>query len=181
MSASDREFYPARFGVLTVSDTRTIETDRSGALIVERLESMGHTIARREIHQDDAEGLRAILRAWIDDAEVDIVIATGGTGLAPRDVTPEALAPLISKPIPGFGELFRALSYEEIGTSTVQSRAEAALCDGTFVFLLPGSTGAVRLAFDKILGEQLDSRHRPCNFIELLRGAPHQRGPTGSP
>ncbi len=179
MSASDREFFAARFGVLTVSDTRTLETDRSGALIVERLEAMGHTVARRKIHQDEAEGLREVLHGWIDDPEVDIVIATGGTGLAARDVTPEALAPLITKPIPGFGELFRALSYEDIGTSTVQSRAEAALCGETFVFLLPGSTGAVRLAFDRILGEQLDSRHRPCNFIELLRGSPQHRGPTG--
>ncbi len=181
MPESQREFYPARFGVLTVSDTRTLETDRSGALIVERLEGMGHTVVRRQIHQDDAEGLRSILRAWIDDDQVEIVVATGGTGLAPRDVTPEALAPLVTKPIPGFGELFRALSYEDIGTSTVQSRAEAALCGDTFVFLLPGSTGAVRLAFDRILGEQLDSRHRPCNFIELLRGSPQHRGATGKP
>ncbi len=181
MTAADRPFFAARFGVLTVSDTRTLETDRSGALIVERLEQMGHQVVRREIHQDDAEGLREILRGWIEDPQVEIIIATGGTGLADRDVTPEALAPLVTKPIPGFGELFRALSCEEIGSSTVQSRAEAARCQDTYVFLLPGSTGAVRLAFDRILGEQLDARHRPCNFIELLPRAPAKRGQTGAP
>ena len=165
---SDREFVPVRAAVLTVSDTRTLETDGSGATIVERLEGAGHAIAARRIVPDELTTIREALRELVADPEVDVVIATGGTGVTPRDVTPEALAPLVTKPIPGFGELFRWLSFAEIGTSTIQSRAEAALCDTTYVFLLPGSTGAVRTAMDKILLSQLDARHRPCNFVELL-------------
>lgn len=163
-----REFIPVRIGVLTVSDTRTPETDTSGRLAVERLAEAGHQVVRRSIVRDDRAAIRAALQAWIDDPEVEVIITTGGTGVTPRDVTPEALAPLVTKPIPGFGELFRWLSYAEIGTSTIQSRAEAALCGTTYVFLLPGSTGAVRTALDKILLQQLDHRHRPCNFVELL-------------
>jgi molybdenum cofactor biosynthesis protein B len=165
---SDREPVPVRVAVLTVSDTRTLETDTSGGTVVERLEQAGHAIAARRIVPDELETIREALRGFIADPSVDVVITTGGTGVTPRDVTPEALAPLVTKPIPGFGELFRWLSFAEIGTSTVQSRAEAALCDTTYVFLLPGSTGAVRTAMDKILLSQLDIHHRPCNFVELL-------------
>lgn len=165
---TERPFLPVQVAVLTVSDTRTRETDRSGQTIIDLLTEAGHVIAARAIVADNRDAIRAQLQAWIDDDGVDVVITTGGTGVTPRDVTPEALAPLITKPIPGFGELFRWLSYEEIGTSTIQSRAEAALCRTTYVFLLPGSTGAVRTAMNRILLSQLDYRHRPCNFVELL-------------
>jgi len=159
---------PVNVAVLTVSDTRTVDTDTSGQLIIDRLSSVGHRIVAREIVIDSELAIRARFAAWIADPNVDVVIATGGTGVTPRDVTPEALAPLITKPIPGFGELFRWVSYDEIGTSTIQSRAEAALCGSTFVFLLPGSTGGVRTALDKILVPQLDHRQMPCNFVMLL-------------
>jgi molybdopterin adenylyltransferase len=165
---SDRPFVPLTIAVLTVSDTRTPETDTSGGLLLERLERAGHRIFERRIIRDDLELIRDSLRAYIDDPAVEVVIATGGTGITARDVTPEALAPLITKAIPGFGELFRWLSYAEIGAATIQSRAEAALCVTTLVFTLPGSTGAVRLALEQILLPQLDSRTRPCNFVELL-------------
>lgn len=165
---SERPFIPVGVGVLTVSDTRTAADDRSGDTIVELLTAAGHTIAARAIVTDDRDLIREQLRAWIADPAIEIVIATGGTGVTPRDVTPEALAPLITKPIPGFGELFRWLSYSDIGASTIQSRAEAALCDRTYVFLLPGSPSACRFAMDKILLSQLDNRTRPCNFVMLL-------------
>lgn len=165
---SERAFIPVQVAVVTVSDTRTLETDRSGQTIAELLTGAGHRVIRRDIVRDNRDEIREALRGHIADREVDVIITTGGTGVTPRDVTPEALAPLVSKPIPGFGELFRWLSYAEIGTSTIQSRAEAALCDTTYVFLLPGSTGAVRTAMEKILLAQLDHRHRPCNFVELL-------------
>jgi len=161
-------FLPVHVAVLTVSDTRTLETDSSGAYIAERLAEVGHRIVARAIVKDGELVIRAQLAQWIADPGVDVVIATGGTGVTPRDVTPEALAPLITKPIPGFGELFRWLSYQEIGTSTIQSRAEAALCGQTYVFLLPGSTGGVRTGLEKILVSQLDNRTRPCNFVMLL-------------
>src|SRR5262245_40335865 len=138
MSEPARELVPVSVGVLTVSDTRTLADDRSGAIVVERLESAGHRVAERQIGRDEIDAIRHVRRRWISDPAVEVVIATGGTGVTPRDVTPEALAPLVSKPIPGFGELFRWLSYAEVGTSTIQSRAEAALCDTTYVFLLPG-------------------------------------------
>ncbi|MFV8751134.1 molybdenum cofactor biosynthesis protein B [Nannocystaceae bacterium ST9] len=157
-----------RMAVLTVSDTRTLADDRSGAVLVELLEQAGHRLVARAILRDELELIRERLRAWIADDEIEVVLVTGGTGVTARDITPEALAPLVSKPIPGFGELFRWLSYAEIGTSTIQSRAEAALCGKTLVFLLPGSPNACRTAWTKILVQQLDSRHRPCNFIELL-------------
>ncbi len=162
------EFLPLGVAVLTVSDTRTLETDKSGGLIVERLADAGHRLVAREILVDDAETLRDQMRVWIADDAVQVILATGGTGVTARDVTPEALAPLISKPIPGFGELFRSLSYADIGAATIQSRAEAALCERTLVFALPGSTNAVKLAIDKIILPQLDRRTRPCNFAELL-------------
>ncbi|HEY4157994.1 MAG TPA: molybdenum cofactor biosynthesis protein B [Polyangiaceae bacterium] len=159
---------PLRIAVLTVSDTRNVDTDHSGGLAVERLTRAGHVIAHREIIPDDLQRLRATFSALIADSQIDVVIATGGTGITQRDVTPEALEPLVTKAIPGFGELFRHLSFAEIGTSTIQSRAEAALCGTTLVFLLPGSTGAVRLALEQILLAQLDARTKPCNFVELL-------------
>jgi len=165
---AERTFIPVNAGVLTVSDTRTYADDRSGQLIVDLLEQAGHHVAARAIVKDNRDVIRAQLEAWIDDAGIDVVICTGGTGVTPRDVTPEALAPLVTKPIPGFGELFRWLSFAEIGTSTIQSRAEAALCKSTYVFLLPGSTGGVRLGMEKILLSQLDHRHGPCNFVMLL-------------
>ena len=161
-------FLPVRIAVLTVSDSRTIETDRSGAILVERLTDAGHVLADRAIVTDDADMIVAHLHAWIDDPNVDCVITTGGTGVTGRDVTPEAFARVRDKEIEGFGELFRWLSYAKIGTSTVQSRATAAVARGTYLFALPGSTGAVQDAWDGILATQLDSRHRPCNFVELM-------------
>jgi len=161
-------FLPVRIAVLTVSDSRTIETDRSGAILVERLTQAGHVLAARAIVTDDVERIVAQLHAWIDDPEVDCVISTGGTGVTGRDVTPEALARVRDKEIEGFGELFRWLSYAKIGTSTVQSRATAAVARGTYLFALPGSSGAVQDGWDGILASQLDSRHRPCNFVELM-------------
>ncbi len=165
---AEKEFVPAGCAVITVSDTRTLDNDTSGALAEERLTTMGHRFAGRTIVKDEIHDIRAAVAAHVANPEVAIVVLTGGTGITYRDVTPEALAPLADKHIPGFGELFRMLSYEEIGTSTIQSRADAWLCAGTLVFALPGSTGAVRTAMDRILVNQLDIRTRPCNFIELL-------------
>ncbi|HSD89072.1 MAG TPA: molybdenum cofactor biosynthesis protein B [Kofleriaceae bacterium] len=164
----EREFIPVNVAVLTVSDTRTVKNDTSGAYIAERLGTEGHRIVARVIVKDTEVGIRAQLAQWIADPGVDVVIATGGTGVTPRDVTPEAMAPLITKHIPGFGELFRQLSFAEIGTATIQSRADAALCGQTYVFLLPGSTNGVKLGVDKILVPQLDHRIKPCNFVMLL-------------
>ena len=164
----EREFIPVHVAVLTVSDTRTLENDTSGAYIADRLAAEGHTIVARAIVKDVETQIRAQLAQWIADPGVEVVIATGGTGVTPRDVTPEALAPLITKHIPGFGELFRQLSFAEIGTATIQSRADAALCGQTYVFLLPGSTNGVKLGVDKILVPQLDHRVKPCNFVMLL-------------
>ena len=161
-------FRPVRIAVLTVSDTRTPDTDRSGDALVERLTAAGHELADRLIVPDDVAAITARLAAWIDDPEVDCVITTGGTGVTGRDVTPEALERVQDKPIPGFGELFRLLSYRTIGTSTVQSRACACVARGTYIFALPGSTGAVRDGWDGILASQLDIRHKPCNFVELM-------------
>jgi molybdopterin adenylyltransferase len=166
--SSTRAFEPLHVAVLTVSDTRTSDDDISGKVIADRLAEAGHRVGARAIVRDDEVVIRQQLVAWIDGSGIDAIVATGGTGLASRDVTPEALAPLITKPIPGFGELFRWLSFEEIGVSTIQSRAEAARCGDTFVFLLPGSPGAVKLAMDRLVLPQLDVRHRPCNLAELL-------------
>jgi molybdenum cofactor biosynthesis protein B len=168
VTMSERAFIPVNVGVLTVSDTRTFADDKSGQLIADLLEGAGHHVAARAIVKDNRDRIGEQLAAWIDDPGLDVVIATGGTGVTPRDVTPEALHPLITKPIPGFGELFRWLSFAEIGTSTIQSRAEGALCKSTYVFLLPGSTGGVRLGMEKILLPQLDHRTGPCNFTMLL-------------
>lgn len=174
---AEREFLGINIAVLTVSDTRTVATDTSGQLIVDRLGEVGHRIAAREIVIDSELLIRAKLAQWIADPGIDVVIATGGTGVTPRDVTPEALAPLVTKSIPGFGELFRWVSYEEIGAATIQSRAEAALCGSTYVFLLPGSNNGVRTALEKILIPQLDHRSKPCNFVMLLPRIKNE--PTG--
>jgi molybdenum cofactor biosynthesis protein B len=159
---------PLQIAVITVSDSRTLDTDKSGGLLVDQLLSSGHVIAQRTIVKDDLERIRAAIQAAVNEPAIDVVITTGGTGITQRDVTPEALHPLITKAIPGFGELFRWLSYADIGAATIQSRAEAALCGTTLVFLLPGSTGAVRLALEKIILPQLDARTKPCNFVDLL-------------
>jgi len=161
-------FVPVRIAVLTVSDTRSLAEDTSGDALVERLTAAGHVLADRTILKDDADAIVAQLHAWIDDPEVDCVITTGGTGVTGRDVTPEALDRVADKAIPGFGELFRWLSYATIGASTIQSRASACVARGTYIFALPGSTGAVKDGWDGILATQLDSRHTPCNFVELM-------------
>lgn len=163
-----RPFIPVRIAVLTISDTRGAADDRSGDTLVERLTAAGHVLADRAIVRDDAELIVARLHGWIEDPQVDVVISTGGTGVTGRDVTPEALARVWDKQIEGFGELFRWLSYQTIGTSTIQSRACAGVARGTYLFALPGSTGAVKDGWDGILASQLDSRHRPCNFVELM-------------
>jgi molybdenum cofactor biosynthesis protein B len=165
---SEPAFLPLAVAVVTVSDTRDLQTDTSGALIVESLAAAGHRIVERQLIRDELLALRALFARLRDEPAVQVVIATGGTGLTARDVTPEALEPLVSKPILGFGELFRSLSYAEIGASTIQSRATAALCEKTLFFVLPGSRNAVRLALEKIILPQLDRRTKPCNFAELL-------------
>ena len=159
-----------KVAVLTVSDTRTQETDTSGAFLEEALREAGHEIANRQIVIDDVYQLRAIVSQWIADPEVEVILTTGGTGFSGRDSTPEALAPLFDKTIDGFGEVFRALSHIEIGSSTVQSRALAGLANGTVIFCMPGSTGACRTAWEGVLRDQLDSEHKPCNFVGVLRG-----------
>jgi molybdenum cofactor biosynthesis protein B len=159
---------PLSVSVLTVSDTRTLEDDRSGQLLVEFCKEAGHRLVERKIVLDDQETITTTVRGFVASKAVDVVLITGGTGITQRDVTPEAIAPLVDKDIVGFGELFRMLSYEEIGAATIQSRAFAALCGGVLVFGLPGSTGAVRLAVDRILRPQLDIRTKPCNFAMLL-------------
>ena len=161
-------FVPVRIAVLTVSDTRSRAEDTSGDALVERLSAAGHVLADRAILKDDLNAIVAQLHAWIDDEMVDCIITTGGTGVTGRDVTPEALDRVADKPVPGFGELFRWQSYATIGTSTIQSRACACVARGTYIFALPGSTGAVKDGWDGILATQLDSRHKPCNFVELM-------------
>ena len=164
----DAAFLPVRIAVLTVSDTRGLAEDRSGDTLVARLTDAGHVLADRMILKDDAAAIASQLQQWVADPQVDCVITTGGTGVTGRDVTPEAIEAVADKMIPGFGELFRWLSYAKIGTSTVQSRACAAVAGGTYLFALPGSTGAVKDGWDGILATQLDSRHKPCNFVELM-------------
>lgn len=165
----ERLFKPIQIALLTVSDTRTPETDTSGDILADRIREAGHKLVYRAIERDDAARVADRINTWIDDPRVDAIVSTGGTGLTGRDVTPEALARIAeSKEIPGFGELFRWLSFKTIGTSTVQSRALAIVARGTYVFALPGSNGAVKDGWDGILAEQLDSRNRPCNFVELM-------------
>ena len=156
--------------VLTVSDTRTRDSDTSGAFLEDALVAAGHVVADRQIVIDDVYQLRAIVSQWIADPKVEVILTTGGTGFSGRDSTPEALSPLFDKSIDGFGEVFRALSLEEIGSSTVQSRALAGMANGTVIFCMPGSTGACRTAWEGVLKDQLDSEHQPCNFVGVLRG-----------
>jgi len=163
-----REFKAINIALLTVSDTRGPEEDTSGDILADRIETAGHRLAARALERDDADIITTRLNDWIDDNGIDAVVITGGTGLTGRDVTPEALDRVKEKDIPGFGELFRWLSHQTIGTSTVQSRACAVVSRGTYIFALPGSNGAVKDGWDGILAEQLDSRNRPCNFVELM-------------
>ncbi|MEN0060662.1 MAG: molybdenum cofactor biosynthesis protein B [Myxococcota bacterium] len=165
---SDRSFVPLGIAVLTVSDTRTRETDRSGDLLKDRLTTAGHRLAARQIVRDDIYAVRAIVSAWIVDPAVDVFITTGGTGLTGRDGTPEAVRPLLDKEIPGFGETFRAVSFNIIGTSTLQSRALAGVANRTYGFVLPGSTSACRDAWEHLIEKQLDYRTKPCNLVELM-------------
>lgn len=166
--SQNRAFIPLSIAVLTVSDTRTEADDSSGRTLVDRLIEAGHRLAEKAIVRDDVYAIRAIASRWIADPGVDVVLITGGTGLTGRDGTPEAVKVLFDKEIEGFGELFRMLSWEEIRTSTIQSRAVAGVANGTYLFCLPGSTGACRMGWERILREQLDFRHRPCNFVELI-------------
>lgn len=162
------DFHPVRIAVLTVSDTRTLENDTSGETLKRRVEDAGHVLADRTILPDDKDAIRTQVNAWIDDASIDVVITTGGTGLTGRDVTVEAIKPLFEKEIEGFSVVFHTVSYKSVGLSTLQSRACAGLARGTFLFLLPGSTGAVKDGWDEVIRHQLDSRYRPCNLVELM-------------
>jgi len=177
-SKADAVFVPLNIAVLTVSDTRTFETDTSGQLLVDRLTEAGHFLAARVLLKDDLYKIRAQVANWIADDTVQVVVITGGTGFTGRDSTPEAVACLLDKQVDGFGEYFRQISAIDIGTSTVQSRALAGLANGTLVCCLPGSTGACRTGWDGILAEQLDNRHRPCNFVPHLKKA-EPCGPRG--
>lgn len=161
-------FSAVNIAILTVSDTREERTDKSGALLVEKLTEAGHILVKKAIVRDEQAAIVVKLREWVADPAIDVVLATGGTGVTGRDVTPEAFFEIYEKEIPGFGELFRMLSYDLIGTSTIQSRATAGVANGTYLFALPGSPGACRDAWDGILLSQLDIRHKPCNFAELL-------------
>lgn len=163
-----KAFLPINISVLTVSDTRTLETDTSGKILADRIIAMGHKLAERVVLTDDVPVIVAKLRQWIADPNVDCIITSGGTGVTGRDVTPEAFKQVCEKEIPGFGELFRWISWKNIGTSTVQSRATAGVANGTYLFALPGSNGAVKDGWDEILKYQLDVRHKPCNFVELM-------------
>lgn len=161
-------FIPVRIAVLVVSDTRTLETDTSGALLAERLQSAGHELADRKIVIDDPALIKQTVQDWIDDPTIDVVISSGGTGLTGRDVTPEAVSPLFEKTIEGFSVIFHQVSFQSVGLSTLQSRAIAGLAKGTFIFCLPGSNGAVKDGWDKVISYQLDSRHKPCNLVEIM-------------
>lgn len=167
-SKTEREFIPVGIAVLTVSDSRTLETDTSGAFLASRIEDAGHHLRDRKIISDDMLKIREQVVMWSKDPAIDVVITTGGTGFTGRDVTPEALEPVFDKRMEGFSVLFHQLSFSKIGTSTIQSRATAGLINQTFVFVLPGSGGACRDAWDGIIGQQLDYRHRPCNFVEIM-------------
>jgi len=175
-----RPFLPVNIAVLTVSDTRVEADDKSGNTLVERLTADGHRLAARAIVKDDIPSITAQLMTWIDDPSIDVVISTGGTGVTGRDVTPEAFHAIYDKEIPGFGELFRMISYEKVGTSTMQSRATAGVTGNTYLFALPGSPSACRDAWDGILKFQLDNRHRPCNLVELMPRLTEHLKPTGA-
>jgi molybdenum cofactor biosynthesis protein B len=165
---TSRPFRPLRLALLTVSDTRTLAEDQSGDILEARIREAGHELVARELLRDDVAAIEAKLRAWIAEPVIEVVIVTGGTGVTGRDVTPEAMKAVWEKEIPGFGELFRWISFPKIGTSTIQSRACAGVANGTYLFAVPGSRNAVKDAWDEILVLQLDSRHRPCNFAELI-------------
>lgn len=164
----EKPFVPVRFAVLTVSDTRDLGEDKSGALLAERIEAAGHTLAARAIVKDDVRAIRAKVRGWIKDKKIDAVITTGGTGFTGRDVTPEAVEPLFEKRMEGFSFVFHRVSFEKIKSSTIQSRATGGVANSTFIFCVPGSPGACRDAWDEILVHQFDLRHRPCNFVEIM-------------
>ena len=173
-----REFIPVRIAVLTVSNTRVLSNDTSGDVLVAAIAEAGHALAAREIVRDDVTAIRGLVSAWIKDPNIDVVISTGGTGFTGHDVTPEAVVPLFEKTIEGFAIVFHMLSYQKIETSTIQSRACAGLAHGTYIFCLPGSPGACRDAWNGILKWQLDYRHRPCNFVEIMpRLEEHRRKP----
>jgi molybdenum cofactor biosynthesis protein B len=159
---------PVRIAVLTISDTRDEESDTSGHVLVERLTSAGHLLADKALVRDEIEAIRARVKAWTTSGDVDVILTTGGTGITGRDVTPEAIEPLLDKRIEGFSVIFHLVSYQTVGLSTLQSRALAGLIDGVFIFCLPGSNGAVRDGWDKVISPQLDSRHKPCNMVELM-------------
>lgn len=163
-----RDFLPVNIAVLTISDSRSLADDKSGQTLVDRITASGHKVAARDIVTDDVDRIVAKVRAWIEDPAIDVVISTGGTGVTGRDITPEAFRQVFEKEIPGFGELFRMLSFRKIGPSAIQSRAIAGLANGTYLFAVPGSTGACRDAWDEILVHQLDARSHPCNFVELM-------------
>jgi len=165
---TDRQFIPLNIAVLTVSDTRTLNQDASGTLLTERIKNAGHKLFDRRIVKDDIYALRAVVSQWIADPNCQVVVSSGGTGLTGRDGTPEALKPLFDKEIEGFGEIFRYLSWQDIGTSTLQSRATAGVANGTYIFVLPGSSGACRDAWDRLIQAQLDYRTTPCNMVELM-------------
>lgn len=168
IETTERQFIPLNIAVLTVSNTRSLEDDRSGDVLAGRLSDAGHHLAAREICKDDINAIRAVVTPWLDDDHIDVVITTGGTGLTGFDVTIEAIRPLFDKEIEGFSVIFHQISFAKIGTSTVQSRATAGVAKGTYVFCLPGSPGACKDAWDGILAGQLDYRHRPCNFAEIM-------------
>lgn len=174
-----RAFVPVGIGILTISDTRTSADDRSGDLLVDRLTGDGHRLTARALVRDDRRAIADQLRTWIADPAIDVVVTTGGTGVTGRDITPEAFADVWEKEIPGFGELFRMISFQKIGTSSLQSRAVAGVAKGTYLFALPGSTSACRDGWDEILRYQLDIRHRPCNFVELLPRLREHEAPAG--
>lgn len=168
MAGTDRTFIPVRIAVLTVSDTRTLADDKSGQTLADRIAEAGHVLAARDIVTDDKDLIRDRVLSWSRQDDIDVVITTGGTGFTGRDVTPEALEPIFEKRMDGFSEVFHRISYDKIGTSTVQSRATGGVVNATFVFVLPGSPGACRDAWDGILEPQLDYRHMPCNFVEIM-------------
>ena len=168
MAQKERKFIPTTIAVLTISDSRTEDDDRSGDALVSRLVEAGHLLHEKNIVKDDIYQIRAQASHWIADAAVQVIITTGGTGVSGRDGSPEAISPLLDKTLEGFGEMFRMLSYDDIGTSTIQSRAVAGVANGTYIFVLPGSPGAVKLAWEKLICHQLDYRTRPCNLVEMM-------------
>ena len=178
--AEPREFFPLNIAILTVSDTRTLADDKSGQTLKERISAAGHGVADRQITKDDVVKIRRFVKAWMKRSDIDVIISTGGTGLTGRDVTIEAMRPLFEKEIDGFSTLFHMISFPKIGTSTVQSRATAGVAKGKYIFCLPGSPGACRDAWDEILKYQLDYRHHPCNFVEIMpRLEEHQKRKKG--